>query len=176
MGSEQAFIKSFSMAYEDQLKDVSAKFDAQGGKCFTGKFVAMSGLSLGAKAAGLAEFVPDCLKGEQSQLVEVGVVKTKYLDFIYDVVHDDSRTKEYQSAATAAVCLWHLCKMFDNNAQFFFAKRINGIDFSVNVGFAYQKLMLMRSSRHGPGPLGVAEEVAAVEVAGAVVASAVARP
>merc|ERR1712050_191017 len=139
-----------SMAYEDRLKNVSAKFDVQGGKRFTGKFVAMSGLSLGAKAAGLAEFVPDCMKGEQSQLVDIAVVKAKHLDFIYDVVHDDSKTKMYQSAAGAAVCLWHLCKMFDDHAQFFFAKRIDGIDFSVNVGFAYQKLMQMKSINTKP--------------------------
>merc|ERR1719401_2875194 len=43
--SEQEFVQSFSVAYEDRLKDVSAKFYAQGGKRFTGKFVAMSGLS-----------------------------------------------------------------------------------------------------------------------------------
>jgi len=159
----ESFLGAFEAAYgaapgkrslrEVRLQAQRASAESQsGGPPFVGTWVAMSGLCIAAQdIPGLKDFAKHYLNAEVSKPVAVSVAQEHYLHYLVDFAERDEPPgsvppSERRSPASAAVMLWHLLRFFSGDAALRFAKKVDGIDLSVNAGYALRKFTCSSTS------------------------------
>jgi hypothetical protein len=159
----ESFLDAFEAAYgaapgkrslrEIRLQAERASAEAQpGGLPFGGTWVAMSGLCIAAQdIPGLRDFAKHYLTAEVSRPVTVSEAREHYLRYLLHFAERDDPPgsvppNERRSPASAAVMLWHLLRFFSGDAALRFAKKVDGIDLSVNAGYALRKLTCSSTS------------------------------